>query len=377
MIGRATVLAAALSLGGCAFGPQLGQVAVDHNRMVAQSTDELTLLNIVRASHRFPLHFTAITTVDGNVALSSGAEVGIGLDPRVDPQSLALSGGIATNPSFSASVLASENFQRGIQAPIRQELVAYYLAEGWRDSLLMALMIERVDIVGGARNGEPIINDEQATSDFARLLCTYELKPDASPSVTPLVLASLGALLGDSAAASAAEQRAAVGEVLEMLGNDRVQLDGDNLALRSDAATLGVKLHKLETPRCAGVTADERLANAQLIPRFRSTLGVIYFVGEYRREANGYRIPSCDAPCDPVNPVLESRPLIAIKQGKGRALLATEFAGERYFIDAAEFASDSRTEARSMQVLTLIEQLINLQKSAEELPSAINLRTLN
>ena len=95
----ACTLSAAL-LGGCAFSPQLSQVAVDHNRMVAKSADELTLLNIVRASRRFPLHFTAVTEVNGNARISVDAQIGIALDPGLNPETATTGAGFASSPSI-------------------------------------------------------------------------------------------------------------------------------------------------------------------------------------------------------------------------------------------------------------------------------------
>ncbi|MEM8724458.1 MAG: hypothetical protein AAGE86_02950, partial [Pseudomonadota bacterium] len=150
MIGPALrLLGLALGAGaltGCAFAPQLQRVAMDQNQMVAEVEDELTLLNIVRASHRFPLHFTAVSEVNGNVEVSGSLGLDAALKSGVDTFEPGTGLGAKTAPNFRATVLATEKFQRGIQQPITAQTVAYYLDAGWPDQLIMALFVERVDV---------------------------------------------------------------------------------------------------------------------------------------------------------------------------------------------------------------------------------------
>lgn len=368
----------AMAVSACAFAPQMGRVAVDHNRMVARSTDELTLLNIVRASHRFPLHFTAISSVNGNVTAGTGGNLGLDLDPRVDPTSAGLGVNVETSPGFQASVLATEKFQRGIQTPLAPELLAYYLGEGWRDGLLLALAVERVE----AANGTIITNDPEADGDFARLLCSHELV--SVPSAASVPLARFEQLLDSALLASdtstPAARRGEITALLGLLGNDRVRLTGDTLVLEGSSNV--VALRARSSSRCPGVSADPRLAGQELRPHFRSTLGVIYFLGEYQRLRSGggpaaYRVPHCADPC-PVG-AAELRPLIAIDRGGGEALVETRFEGQRFYIPASEAGvySDQPDQARGMQVIAFVEQLVNLQKSADQLPTTLTVTGLN
>ncbi|MEP3050447.1 MAG: hypothetical protein ABJP48_03450 [Erythrobacter sp.] len=273
-------------VGGCAFTPQLSQVAVDHNRMVARSTNELALLNIVRASHRFPLHFTAISEITGNARVSLNAELALGLEPGPDPQSANVGGRVSTNPSFRATVLATEKFQRGIQSPISPGLVAYYLDDGWRDELIMALMVERVDVfdeTGTALPAEAIINNGTGAGRFAQLLCTHHLISEPTSSSVPL--ANFNELIDLDAASNASEpaakRRSEIGALVDLIAKDGLSLTGDTLVI--DGSTNTVKVKPRSTSRCADVAIDSNLAGKRLQPRFRSTLGLVYFLGEYLR----------------------------------------------------------------------------------------------
>lgn len=382
----ACTLSAAL-LGGCAFSPQLSQVAVEHNRMVAKSADELTLLNIVRASRRFPLHFTAVTEVNGNARIAIDADLGTALNPGPNPDSLSTGASFATSPSFTASVLATDKFQRGIQAPIPTELVAYYLDEGWRDELVMALMIERVEAYRNPEDTEPafaIVNNPGRTGAFARLLCTHGLQ--SLPTTSSVPLARFDELIDAAKMAkpetSSADRRKEISSLLELLGKDGVRLNGDTLMI--EGSTNAVRLTRRETSRCNGVAPDAELDQFTLRLRFRSTLGLVYFLGEYLRVSDDfgpdsvYQLPTCADPCD-IDRSL-SRPIIALRKGGGESLVETSFRGTRYYVTAEEERPDpiaGPAEARSLQVIAFVQQLINLQKSADALPRSLNITGIN
>ncbi len=391
LIPRPSLAIISILLSGCAFTPQLSRVAVDHNRMVAQSTNELALLNIVRASHRFPLHFTAITEVTGNARVSMNASLeadlvsGTGSD--IDIVSPATGGSVATSPSFRASVLATEEFQRGLQTPATPELVAYYLDEGWRDELIMSLMVERIEIYRDAHDPRPvktIINNPSRDSEFARLLCTFGLRSE--PTTASVPLASFDQLIDtesvEAAETSPAQRRKEITALLDLLGREEVRLSGDTLII--EGSNNSVRVVKRDSSRCKSVQPGEGIDEMILRPRFRSTLGMIYFLGEYQRfqselgAESVYMLPSCEDPCRPGTEI--QRPLIAIRKGRGESLVETHFRDERYFIGSDEIEGEfqgNRGTARSLQVIALIEQLVNLKKSSDTLPVSLSVTGVN
>lgn len=139
--------AAVALLGGCAFNQSLQRVAVDHNRMVADSTDELMLLNIVRSRYRMPMHFSRVTSMSGDVNLELSGTAGLDLE-QGGSENGALEAGatVGTNPSFEAVPMDDEKFQRGILKPIDSEVIAYLLESGYPDDLIMALFVDRIDL---------------------------------------------------------------------------------------------------------------------------------------------------------------------------------------------------------------------------------------
>ena len=56
--GRTLAVLAAFLCAGCQYSPNMLDRAVAYNRVVADSTNQVLLLNIVRASERLPTYYT-------------------------------------------------------------------------------------------------------------------------------------------------------------------------------------------------------------------------------------------------------------------------------------------------------------------------------
>jgi hypothetical protein len=381
----AALAAGALCVSGCAMSPQLQRVAIDHNQMVAETEDELTLLNIVRASYRFPLHFTTFSEVTGNASVSVGGSVGADIVPGSDAYFPSMSAGASTSPGFRLGVLSTEKFQRGIQQPIGSDLVAYYLDAGWRDELIMALLIERVDFTKPGEDGAPVlsvVNEPGAGSDFRRLICSYRLTSVPTAASRPLArfdqLFDEGVIEDRSKAAGA--RRTEIADFLQLLGRDDLTFQGETIYLKGTRHS--ADLERLGASRCAdGASFVAPAGNLEARPRFRSALGIIYFLGEYAREAqrsglsNVYRLPFNDDTC---GNGASQRPLIDIRAGNGSAYVDAQFRGERYYVpDVDDEDCVHHDAARSMQVIALVQQVLNLQKSADDLPASVSVTGLH
>jgi hypothetical protein len=370
---------------GRALSPQLQRVAIDHNQMVAETEDELTLLNIVRASHRFPLHFTAFSEVTGNASVSVGGSVGAGWESGPDSYSSGVSAGASTSPGFRLGVLSTEKFQRGIQQPIGSDLVAYYLDAGWRDELIMALLIERVDFVPPGQDGAPVlsvVNEPPSAGDFANLICSYRLI--SVPTAASRPLARFDQLFDEGVVADrsrlAGAKRTEIVDFLSLLGRDDLTFQGETIYLKGSRNS--ANLEPLVASRCAdGARFAVPAGNLEARPRFRSALGIIYFLGEYAREAqrsglrNVYGLPFIDDSCGNGG---SKRPLIDIRSGSGAAYVDADFRGSRYYVpDVDDGDCAHHDAARSMQVIALVQQVLNLQKSADDLPASVTVTGLN
>jgi hypothetical protein len=167
----AALLAGAMLCSGCAFRRQVTRMAVEHNDFVAQTTNSQTVLNILRAREREPMHFTSFAWVTGKAqgqgqiglsVLRSGdsrtraatdmATTGEGVDQVLETLN---QGGtftpsaqinVTTGTDFQVGVNATEEFYRGILGPLSSDIVVHYLRQGFPPDLLSHLVIRRLEI---------------------------------------------------------------------------------------------------------------------------------------------------------------------------------------------------------------------------------------
>jgi len=410
----ATLLAVSALLAGCSFNRQLREVAVDHNQLLAETEDRLMLLNVVRAKERFPMHFSAITTLRGGASVTAGAEVGTSLPQgggdstfdsagrltasratiganTVTPR---LSGSVTTNPSFDMIALNNEKFQRGIQQPVKTEFIEYLLQQGWKDDLVMALFIEKIEVVaasdqGRYRKGDIIAtmlnananpgNSDRKEEFQSRLwrcfMHSRMLRPmkiagrttdllDLAPLLANSGIGDLAAIDGKTFDVGDAQQGAprrviqrktapkvALGFAMRegaTVPDECVAGGSDSIELLERHAAGPAKARDADV-QAGALTLDGQRYDVDLVPILRSTLGVFYFLGEYSR-----------TPAEQQYRLVNGRTVFSLAEGDGPAAIDLHFRGRRYFIREGD--------GRSLQIVDAMQQLLNLQKSSDELP---------
>lgn len=468
MQARSTAVMAvlALAIGGCAFKPQLQRVAVDQNQLVADTTNQLVLTNILRASERQPLHFTSIGKLTGNVQITAlgnmggdirnddadtvktGPQGGLIETSRAEGTDLYkpfLQGQVMSNSTIDVGVHDTQEFYQGMTGSVPASLIAHYLRQGWPEELLTYLLVGSVDFVArdevrdatGAvlfKQGEVVAtldNDPWAPAGFAEFATCYQLaaytkKANDSRlvnlrSLGPIALADLITLDGDKydlvIDPDHPEERWIVrkGRATETLTLKRDA--GCQQAAKSEEDAKAKALTEPQTPQPrprttplksagSGLAVDMELFGVQAAPParsrepsaaadgglaiaklnvgrtsggmvsvetdihlvLRSTDGLIYYVGEYLRagKVQGGRPPFLMKGYDQTQ-----RPLfVATTERPKRAFAMTRFEGRTYYIPAGDEGG------RSSQVVALIEQMMNLQKSAKDRPTTQTVRVV-
>lgn len=160
------------ALAGCStLQPPIRQIAVDSNRVFAESADQQTFLNLLRAKDKLPMHFSSFRYFRGNVQVTGTAGVGSTLTERgtqvvtnadgsqvvtgtastlsngVDSFTPNLGMSVVSNPNFEVAYYDSKEFQNGILTPVKPSLIEFYLSQGWPDPFLSALFISSVDVI--------------------------------------------------------------------------------------------------------------------------------------------------------------------------------------------------------------------------------------
>lgn len=139
---------AAIWLGGCVFGPvdQFADRSVGYNLEAEQSQDRAVLLNVVRASMRRPPQFTGLQTVTGTASLSGGGQVNFPFShgPRFTSDTGQVNASVTGGPTFAVAVLDTQEFYRGIMAPIDLQTIDFFVQRRYSRTALFNLVISRI-----------------------------------------------------------------------------------------------------------------------------------------------------------------------------------------------------------------------------------------
>lgn len=215
----ALVLVGSLTCSGCAFRTHVTRMAVEHNEFVAGATNRQTIVNILRAREREPMHFTSFGQISGRV--QSTGQIGVNVTANGDSMTetvtdstvtktgangqlvdesitgtvarAAAQGATNFTPSASVQVVsgtdfqiavnAGEEFYRGIMGPLSAGTIVHFLRQGYPPDLLTHLLIGRLQF-------EAVIKEPGPDGEVHRLnLGTIENTPDEAESANSFAAA--------------------------------------------------------------------------------------------------------------------------------------------------------------------------------------------
>ncbi|MBC2776943.1 hypothetical protein [Parasphingopyxis marina] len=355
----AAAAAMATTLTGCAsMRTPMTEFATDYNRVIADTSNEMILLNIVRASRGEPTHYSALSSVSGNLAIegTAGADLSGIIDDIDGGAEIGVS--VRSAPSFQIIPLNTADFATGILRPVEPNVVALFLSQGWNENLLAALLVESVSC-GGITYYNDLRGDEDRNPD--RLY----LDPDQTFGLG--FETTDGGNTNEPIISMGADQATSLGMVLENLTDDyrvTVRRDDEGKAIfdvfQRSQQTLNITLSGSSRLTGCAVTA--------LSPddyELRSVEGVIYYLGEILRSGGGeMRTPGGDI----VFRVPNSAPA-------GGHAIHVSHEGQSFFVEPAN--PGQRPRNRSSQVISLITQLIALQTASDALERSPSTLTIN
>lgn len=134
----------ALGMSGC-FSPLATHRAVlEYDRTVSYVEADLLLLNIARARHHRPVHFTAVSSVAAtfDFRTTAGIRGGIGraVDPSEYPLGLDYGVSVAENPTITIIPITGEEFTKRILQPLTEQTFQSLSYQGYALNLLLRLM---------------------------------------------------------------------------------------------------------------------------------------------------------------------------------------------------------------------------------------------
>ena len=166
--GALALLVAAPLLAACSLSETVGQHSVAYNSTVEAATDAVLVMNVLRARDRAPLHFTTIGALHGafNLLRRRRHRTSASCADVVQPAVLG-----STSPSFDVGPLDRQEFARGLLRPLDPGLFRLLSDRGLPDQLLLHLLVSRFDEGPGGRS---IVNDPRnrhALDSAARAAC--------------------------------------------------------------------------------------------------------------------------------------------------------------------------------------------------------------
>jgi len=142
-------------LQSCSIDRPVATQAVEFNRSLELSGNEMILLNILRAMNNQPTYFSAVSQVNTSVSNTLGSTLGVTFpipftgsgnkDNLVVMPSVAgqTSSGVATATMNS---LENDQFTQGMLSPIKPIYVELFEVQGWPERYLLTMIVRKVRI---------------------------------------------------------------------------------------------------------------------------------------------------------------------------------------------------------------------------------------
>ena len=431
----------AATTAGCAFRPQVSGMAIEYNEFVAEATNRQTVINILRARSREPLHFTSFSKVLGTARVEGTAGLDLAANGNGGEQ-LPGSSGFATSKrtlgatnwtpklgvrinsgtDFEIGINATDDFWKGITTPVSPSTIVHLLRQGWERDLISYLFVQKIDFagritdpsgkvvailpLGALRNAPdyeftvpPFTNLIQCrtlyyalseTAERSEFAITFSENVEVSESVRREACAKFEQGLRDEFQKGLRNQNVGLAELGQRQASDLPSApnatDVDPYRGRANYVAGSSAGPGATSPNGAGFTATNYFQD--LVPAgyktellidvsLRSVEGMINYLGEYVRTVN--ERPLAYGRCDD-GQFRQCIPLIVIKPadeaGDAEPFITVEHKGRRYIVPLS--GEDIRSGAGfSSQVIGLVQTMLNLHRSAEDLPSTPLVRVIN
>lgn len=363
----------AVLLAACQTVQSTDEAAVAYNRAFAEARDEITVLNVLRASERQPLQFSTMSSVQG--AVRAGASIRVPFINVIAGDRDSISPEItvtARNPTVSITPLATREFIQGISRPLSPGVIDDLLVQGWPLPVVLGLTI------GGVicEDGSAVLNSGVNPGDDERFQRAFRAVTDFGYHVEP---PQGSTQLRMPAAEALRAAREGAGEPRRVVSVAPAP-DGSGDALVTVVTPGEVSIRGIDFGEvCAAGKARRAPDDAELPAAearhggvlMRSVFGIFHYLGKAHAADLRRQLEDCRGDQSSVG---EWTPLFHIEAaciGRGdpqRVVVATEFEGRRYYIRRA---GDMPPEDRTLETLSLLTYLVDLQTSETAVKSSV------
>jgi hypothetical protein len=138
---------AALFVTGCQLSPGMVDETLAYNQAIAMSTDQLLLLNAVRAAKRYPTYYsrttqnTASTTLTPSMTIASPLEIFNSLSKHTG-----FGVSAALQHQLTLQNLDDQKFIRGMMQPVSLGTIDTFSKSGWPNEVLLDMFVREIEV---------------------------------------------------------------------------------------------------------------------------------------------------------------------------------------------------------------------------------------
>ncbi len=141
-------------LTGCASPMALNRAVLAYDDAVTDALSQQLLINIVRAYHRQPVHFTGVSNVAATFTFSASAGATPALGGLAGASMLPIFGvGVAESPTISIVPIEGEEFTKRLLTPFPQSKLTLLLRQRFDVDLLLRMMTQEVRLLHDGQHG--------------------------------------------------------------------------------------------------------------------------------------------------------------------------------------------------------------------------------
>ena len=158
-----------LPLTGCLSPITLNRAVIVYDEAVTRAESEQLLINIARAQHHQPIHFTRVPSI----AATFDFRINAGGTPALTGDAGGLlmplfGGSVAENPTFTIIPIEGEEFTKRLLTPFHQSKLTLLLRQHFDVDLLLRMMAQEVRLQQHNSNG-PLDNTHEEKEHGSRL----------------------------------------------------------------------------------------------------------------------------------------------------------------------------------------------------------------
>ena len=147
------------------------RAVLEYDRTVSQVESELLLLNIARARHHRPVHFTAVSSVAAtfDFRMNAGIRGGIGhvSDSSERPINLEYGVSVAENPTVTIVPISGEEFTKRILRPLEESHFDFLAHQGFDVNMILRLMARGMTLEDGEHGRTVLFNSPGLREEYA------------------------------------------------------------------------------------------------------------------------------------------------------------------------------------------------------------------